>query len=233
MLSWLDTLLLPLHHLVDATAQWLPMPVVIILLTVLVRLALHPLNRAAYRGTLQRQRLAPRLQEVRAAHGKDPERLQRELLDLHRREGVSPAAGCLPSLIQLPVIMVAYRLFAAPTFGGELNALLEHTLAGVPLTAHLATAGSGLPVFLCLLAVSGTLAYLMIRQTRASVVKAPPDTDPRQAEVAAVMQRIMPMMSFGSVLAVAVLPLGTGLYLVTSALWTLGERYAVRRLVTA
>lgn len=232
MLSWLDNLLLPLHHLIDATAQWLPMPVVIVLLTVLVRLALHPLNRAAYRGTLARQKIAPQLQEVRAAHGKDPERLQRELLELHRREGVSPAAGCLPSLIQLPVIMIIYRLFAAPTIAGEPNALLEHTLAGVPLTAHLAGAGAGLPVFAVLLAVSATVAYLTMRQTRSYLVTPPASDDPRQAEVAAMMQRIMPMMSFGSVLAVAILPLGTGLYLVTSALWTLGERYAVRRLVT-
>lgn len=232
MLSWLDSLLLPLHHLIDATAQWLPMPLVIVLLTILVRLALHPLNRAAYRGTLARQRIAPQLQEVRAAHGKDPERLQRELLDLHRREGVSPAAGCLPSLIQLPVIMIVYRLFAAPTIAGEPNALLEHTLAGLPLTAHLVGAGSGTPVFLALLAVSVLVAYLTMRQTRAYLVEPPASDDPRQAEVAATMGRIMPMMSFGSVLAVAVLPLGTGLYLVTSALWTLGERYAVRRLVT-
>lgn len=232
MLSWLDSLLLPLHHLIDATAQWLPMPVVIILLTILVRLALHPLNRAAYRGTLARQRIAPQLQEVRAAHGKDPERLQRELLDLHRREGVSPAAGCLPSLIQLPVIMIVYRLFAAPTIAGEPNALLEHTLAGVPLTAHLAGAGSGTPVFLALLAAAAVVAYLTMRQTRAYLVEPPATDDPRQAQVAATMQRVMPMMSFGTVLAVAVLPLGTGLYLVTSALWTLGERYAVRRLVT-
>lgn len=159
--------------------------------------------------------------------------MQRELLDLHRREGVSPAAGCLPSLIQLPVIMVVYRLFAAPSFGGAPNALLEHTLAGVPLTAHLATAGSGLPVFLGLLAVSVTLAYLTMRQTRAHLVEPTPGGDPRHLEVTAMLQRIMPVLSFGSVLAVAVLPLGTGLYLVTSAWWTLGERYAVRRLVTA
>ncbi|QDO87654.1 hypothetical protein FNH13_04290 [Ornithinimicrobium ciconiae] len=61
MLSFLDPVLLPFHHLIDATAQWLPMPLVIVLLTVLVRLVLHPLNRATYRATLHRQRLAPQL----------------------------------------------------------------------------------------------------------------------------------------------------------------------------
>ncbi|USQ80741.1 YidC/Oxa1 family membrane protein insertase [Ornithinimicrobium faecis] len=232
MLSWLDPLLLPAHHLIDLTAQWLPMPLVIVLLTILVRLALHPLNRATHRASLHRQRIAPQLQQVRAWHGKDPERLQRELLDLHRREGVSPAAGCLPALVQLPVIMIIYRLFSAPQIGGQTNALLHHTLLGVPMTAHLATAGAGLPVFLGLVGLSLVVAYLTMRQTRAHLVTPTPATDSPQAEVARTMNRIMPMMSFGSVFAVAVLPLGTGLYLVTSALWTLGERYAVRRLVT-
>ncbi|WP_114905669.1 YidC/Oxa1 family membrane protein insertase [Ornithinimicrobium murale] len=232
MLSWLDPLLLPAHHLIDLTAQWFPMPLVIVLLTILVRLALHPLNRATHRASLHRQRIAPQLKEVRTQHAKDPERLQRELLELHRREGVSPVAGCLPALVQLPVIMIIYRLFSAPHIAGQVNALLHHSLLGVPLTAHLATAGAGGPVFLGLVALAVVVAYLTMRHTRATLVLPTPETDSPQAQVAQTMGRIMPMMSFGTVLAVAVLPLGTGLYLVTSALWTLGERYAVRRLVT-
>lgn len=231
-MSWFDPSLLPAHHLIDAMAQWLPMPLVIGLLTVLVRLALHPLTRATHRAGLQRQRIAPQLQAVRARHGQDPERLQRELLELHQREGVSPVAGCLPALVQLPVFFVVYRLFAAPEFAGQVNSVLEHTMLGVPMTAHLVTAGAGLPVFLGLLAVSLVVAVLTMRQTRVHLVAPAEGTDPRQAEVAATMNRVMPWMSFGSVLAVAVLPLGTGIYLVTSALWTLGERAAVRRTVT-
>lgn len=231
-MSWLDPFLLPVHHLIDGTAQWLPMPLVIVLLTVLVRLVLHPLNRATYRATLHRQRIAPQLQEVRARHGKDRERLQREMLELHRREGVSPVAGCLPALAQLPIVMVVYRLFSAPQIAGRANSLLHHTLFGVPLTTHLATAGAGLPVFLGLVAVSLVVAYLTMRQTRAYLTVPEPGADPAQAQVAETMNRVAPVLSFGSVLAVAVLPLGTGLYLVTSAVWTLVERYAVRRTVS-
>lgn len=232
MLSWLDPFLLPVHHLIDGASQWLPMPLIIVLLTVVVRLALHPLNRATFRAGLHRQRIAPQLQEVRAKHGKDPERLQRELLELHRREGVSPAAGCLPSLVQLPVIMIVYRLFSTSQIAGQANALLHHSLFGVQLTAHLATAGAGLPIFLGLVAISLVVAYLTMRQTKASMVAPTPGGDTPQAQVAETMSRIVPVLSFGSVLAVVVLPLGTGLYLVTSAVWTLLERYAVRRTVT-
>lgn len=232
MFSWLDSLLLPLHHLLDGAAAWLPMPVVIILLTVLVRLLLHPLNRASYRGTLHRQRLAPLVQEVRARHAKDPERLQRELLELHQREGVSPLAGCLPALAQAPVFMAVYRLCAAPQIAGHANVLLHHTLLGVPMTAHLVSAGAGLPVFLGLITLALVIAFLTMRQTRAYALPPTEGADPRQVEMAQTMNRIIPWMSFGSVAAVVVLPLGTGLYLVTSALWTLCERAVVRRTVT-
>lgn len=231
-MSFLDPILIPVHNLIEAVAQWVPMPLVIVLLTILVRLALHPLNRAAYRGNLHRQRIAPQLQEVRTRHRKDPERLQRELLELHQREGVSPAAGCLPALLQLPVILVVYRLFAAPQFAGQVNSVLQHTVFGVPMTAHLLTVGPGLPVFLGLLTISLVVAYLTMRQTRSYLPEPAAGGDPRQAEIAATISKIMPMMSFGSVFAVAVLPLGTGIYLVTSAIWTLLERAAVRRTVT-
>lgn len=232
MLSWLDPFLLPVHHLIDGASPWLPMPLIIVLLTVVVRLALHPLNRATFRAGLHRQRIAPQLREVRTKHGKDPERLQRELLELHRREGVSPAAGCLPALVQLPVIMIVYRLFAAPQIAGTANALLHHTLMGVPMTAHAATAGAGLPVFLALIALSLLVAYLTMRQTRTQLIAPAEGGDPRQVEIAQTMNKVVPWMSFGSVIAVVVMPLGTGLYLVTSALWTLLERSAVRRTVT-
>lgn len=232
MFSWIDPFLLPLHHLIDATAAWLPMSVVIVLLTVLVRLLMHPLNRATYRATLHRQRIAPMVAQVRSRHGKNPEWLQRELLELHQREGVSPVAGCLPALVQLPVFGLVYRLFAAPQLAGTTNALLHHTLMGVPMTAHAATAGAGLPVFLALIAISLLVAYLTMRQTRAHLVAPAEGGEPRQVEIAQTMNKVVPWMSFGSVIAVVVMPLGTGLYLVTSALWTLLERYAVRRTVT-
>lgn len=231
MFAFIDPLLLPLHHLIGATAQWLPMPVVIVLLTVLVRMALHPLSRATYRATLHRQRLAPLVQQFRDQHGKDPQRLQRETLELHQREGISPAAGCLPSLIQVPVFGVIYRLFSAPLIAGQANVLLHHTLHGVPMTAHVLTTAAGTWVFGMLILLALVIAVLTARQTRAFLPVPSTGAGP-QSEVAATMSRIVPWLSFGSVFAVVVMPLGTGLYLVTSALWTFLERHAVRRMVT-
>lgn len=234
MFAVLDPFLLPVHHLVEGMSEWLPMPLCIVLLTVAVRLVMHPLNRATYRAGLHRRRLSPQIRQLQERHRTDPERLRRELMQLHTREEVSPAAGCLPTLLQLPVFAMAYRLFSAPHLGGQANALLHHTLSGVPLTAHAATAGSGIWVFGLLVAVAFVVGWLTMRQTRAAMVEvaAPAGTDSPQAEVAATVSRLVPLVSFGTVVAVVVLPLGTGLYLAASAVWTYLERALVIRTVT-
>ncbi|WP_101254766.1 YidC/Oxa1 family membrane protein insertase [Streptomyces barkulensis] len=85
----------------------------IVVATVCVRALLHPLARAGARAERARARLAPQTAGLRKRHAADPERLRRVLLELHTREGVSPAAGCLPMLAQLPVFFVMYRLFTA------------------------------------------------------------------------------------------------------------------------
>lgn len=234
MFAFLDPVLLPVHHLIEASAQWLPIPLCIVLLTVLVRSAMHPLNRATYRAGLHRRRLSPQVRELQERHKKNPEKLRTELMELHTREGVSPAAGCLPALLQLPVLGIVYRLFSAPQIAGHANALLHHTFAGVPLTAHLATAGAGVWLFAILIAVALVVAWLIMRQTRDTMAEAQQvvPTDPRQAQVTETMNRILPLMSFGTVAAIAVLPLATGLYLAVSAFWTYCERVLVRRTVT-
>ena len=60
------------------------------------------------------------------------------LMGLYSAEGTSPMAGCLPLLIQAPIVGVIYALFILPTIAGHPNALLEQQLAGVPLGSSLA-----------------------------------------------------------------------------------------------
>lgn len=99
----------------------------IVLCTLLVRLVLHPLARAAVKGERVRARLAPHMAELQRRHGGDPERLRRAMGELQAREGASPLAGCLPMVLQLPVFFAMYHLFTSD------DELLGHTLAGAPL----------------------------------------------------------------------------------------------------
>ncbi len=122
----LAELLQPLFHGASTAAA-------IVLFTALVRLAVHPLSRAAARGQKARTRLQPQIAELRKKHGKSPEKMQKAIMELHAAEKVSPLSGCLPSLLQMPAFFLLYHLFSSGSIGGEPNALLSHDLLGAPL----------------------------------------------------------------------------------------------------
>lgn len=87
----------------------------VIVLTLLVRLALHPLTRRAVRGERDRSRLAPRVAALRQKHAGNVTKFAEESAALHKAEGVSQFAGLGPMLIQAPVFLVLYRVFAHTT----------------------------------------------------------------------------------------------------------------------
>src|SRR2546429_852280 len=108
----------------------------IVVFTMAVRLLLMPLSLRALRGQAAQARLAPQLVALRQRYGNQPERLQREMAALYKREGTSMFAGFAPLLLQWPFLSVMYLLFRSPTVGGTANTLLTHDLLRVPLRAH-------------------------------------------------------------------------------------------------
>ena len=222
-------LLEPLFHASAAAAA-------IILLTALVRLLVHPLSRASARGQKARKALQPKIAELNKKHGKDPERLQKAVLELHAKEQVSPLAGCLPSLIQLPVFFVLFHLFSRPTIGGETNALLEHELLAAPLgkrwTDALGDGGlfgpAGL-VYLVLFALVAVVAWFSYRQTRRTMSTSAPAATASEVPGLGAVTRVMPYLSFFTLVSVAVVPLAAALYIVTSTAWGTAERTLLHR----
>ncbi|MEU0272356.1 membrane protein insertase YidC [Streptomyces sp. NPDC006307] len=203
----LAALLQPLFH-GSATAA------AIVLFTVAVRLALHPLSRAAARGQRARMRLAPRVAELRKKYGRDPERLQRAVMELYAGEKVSPFAGFLPSLLQLPAFFLMYHLFSG---GGGMEG---HALLAAPLGGHWADAladggllGAAGLVYLALFAIVAGLATYTYRRTRREM---------SGSELPGA--RFMPLLGYGTLVSVAVLPLAAGLYVVASTAWGAAER---------
>ncbi|MDH6126613.1 YidC/Oxa1 family membrane protein insertase [Kitasatospora sp. GP82] len=150
------------HDAVAALATVLPTALAIVVFTVCVRLALHPLARAAARGEKARLRLAPQIAELKRKHARDPEKFQAAMAELYRAEKASPFTGCLPMLAQAPFLSVMYRLF---TTRGD---LLHHTAFGVPLGLHVGSAhGPGrLLVFGLLYAALAAVGYLSFRRAR-------------------------------------------------------------------
>nr|AUV64136.1 membrane protein [Streptomyces citricolor]BAV57073.1 hypothetical protein [Streptomyces citricolor] len=214
VLTLLDPAVHLAHDVVSALAGLLPTALAIVVFTVCVRLALHPLARAAARGQKAQARLAPKIAELRRKHAKHPEKLQAELAELYRAEQASPFGGCLPGLAQAPFFSVMYRLFTTP------NDLLHHTVFGVPLGLHVNAAhGPGQQlVFGLLYAALAGVGYLSFRNARRAV------TDPTAPGAA-----LLPYLSFGTVLFATLVPLAAGIYLLTTTTWTVAERAFLHR----
>ncbi|RKT04879.1 YidC/Oxa1 family membrane protein insertase [Streptomyces sp. 3211.6] len=189
----------------------------IVLFTLLVRLALFPLGRAAFRAA-------------------------------------TPGAGCLPMLLQLPVFYLMYRSFSS---GDE---LLGHRLFAAPLGARWSGAleaggvfGPQGLVFLGLFAaIAVVAAWSAVRGRRAAaaapvvapVLPVPPSSvkgaggaaaAPTAGQLAAMRKLggVLPLLSFGTLITAAVVPLAAGLYLLTTTAWSVAERAWLQRRAAA
>jgi len=83
----------------------------IILLTIIIRLILYPLNQKAIKSQKALNDLQPQIKEIQAKYKSDRAKQSTELMALYRQKGINPASGCLPLLIQLPVLFALYRVF--------------------------------------------------------------------------------------------------------------------------
>ncbi len=198
----------------------------IVLFTVAVRAVLVPLSFRAMRGQAVQARLAPELQALRTRYATSPERLQREMTALYKREGTSLFAGITPLLLQWPLLSVVYILFRSAQVAGKPNVLLSHDLLGVPLGMHwLSGAGAaslqGL-VFLGVFAVLAALCWLTARLGR--LMTATAQATAASAPVPGAAGALVRVLPYLTVAFAAFVPLAAGVYLVTSVAWSLGER---------
>jgi YidC/Oxa1 family membrane protein insertase len=227
----------------------------IVAFTMAVRLLLVPLSFRAMRGMDAQAAVAARARELRARHGGQPERLQRELAAMYRAEGAGLLGGCLPLLLQWPFLSVMYLLFRSPRIGGAANSLLRHALFGAPLGSHWLAAAGPLSaqgaVFAGLFALLALVGWLSARLARRSAAAGttpagttpagttPAGTTPagtalagttaaaaQPAGAAGALARLAP---FVTAVVAAFLPLAAGLYLLTTTAWTLAERMLLGR----
>lgn len=82
----------------------------IIILTILIRLLLYPLTASYLRASKKMQAIAPHVSRLKEKHKGDSMRIQQETMKLYKEHGVNPAAGCLPSIAQIPIIWALYTV---------------------------------------------------------------------------------------------------------------------------
>ncbi len=178
----------------------------IILLTFFVKLLFLPLTMKSFESMAAMRRLKPQIDALNEKYGDDREAKGAATMALYKREGVNPAAGCLPSLLQMPVWFALYR---------SLSTNVE--LYRAPFALWWQDLSAPDPYFV-LPVIVGLLMHFQQRLT-------PNTMDPAQAKI---FMYVMPIIFGGFMLF---LPAGLCLYIVTnSTLSILQQRWIYRRL---
>ena len=108
LLGWLVIIL---KFLLDTFYKLIPnYGVAIILVTVLLKVVLFPLTHKSYESTARMQSLQPKMNELREKYKNNPQKLNQEMAAMYKKEGVSPLGGCLPMLLQFPILIAFYSL---------------------------------------------------------------------------------------------------------------------------
>ncbi len=109
----------------------------IVVVTIAIRLALYPLFVTQIRNQRAMQELAPAMNELKAKYGNDKARLSSEQMKLYQERGYNPAMGCLPILLQMPLLLAMYAAFTqAPHLNGETLRQILIPFVPVPVAAN-------------------------------------------------------------------------------------------------
>jgi YidC/Oxa1 family membrane protein insertase len=187
----------------------------IILLTIVVRVALFPLNQKSYKSMKEMQALQPKVAELREKYKKNPQEMNRKMMELYRTHKVNPMGGCLPIAFQMPVFIA---LFQALRYAVELRGaqFLWITDLSEPDRLFTLTVPFNLPINLLPLLVIGAM---VIQQKMTPVAGA-------QNEAQQKMMQYMPII-FGFLFYS--MPSGLTVYFLVSTVLGLVQQYFVQK----
>jgi len=103
--------------------------VAIILFTIVIKALLLPLGLKQQRSMVKQQKVAPQLAELQKKYANDKEKLNKETMELYKANGANPLSGCLPMLLQIPIIIGLFQVVQKP-----IEHMLHVNFAGDPNT---------------------------------------------------------------------------------------------------
>ncbi|MBI4533491.1 MAG: membrane protein insertase YidC [Candidatus Melainabacteria bacterium] len=91
----------------------------IVLLTVLVRILVYPLVASSTRSMQRMAQMQPQLKVIQERYKSDPEMFQKKAMEFYQKNKINPMGGCLPTLVQLPILFALFATFTGPPFGDK------------------------------------------------------------------------------------------------------------------
>ncbi len=123
-----------LYELAKLVGDW---GLAIIIVTLIIRLLLFPIQRKQLKSSFQMQQVQPRMQEIQTLYAGDQIKIQQEMQKLYQETGFNPLAGCLPMLIQMPIFIILFQVLRdkiGQYAGGELSVSFYNILPNLTQT---------------------------------------------------------------------------------------------------
>jgi YidC/Oxa1 family membrane protein insertase len=198
--------------------------VAVIALTIIIKLVLYPLAAKGIKAQKGISALQPKIKEIQEKFKNDKERQSKELLEFYKKEKVNPFSGCLPLVIQLPILIALFRLFLNG-FGAEKFQLLY---SFVPNIENINTIFLGFldlsqpSIWLAL--ITGVAQFFQSKMIAPKTKKA----DKNMPDFSQIMQK--QMIYFLPIFTVFMLwrmPSAIGLYWLTTTVFTIIQQYII------
>lgn len=203
--------------------------IAIIVLTIIIKLAFLSLNKKAIVSQKALQDLQPKIKEIQAKYKDNKEEQAKAMMSFYKENKVSPVSGCLPLLIQLPILIALYQVFLKGFDPARLSALYP----------FVSNPGAINPMFFSLLDLSLPSKILAILaglaqfwQARMMAPKKPLPGAPKASDEYISQAMSKQMMYFLPVFTIFIcwkLPAGLALYWVVTTLFTIIQQYAIMR----
>ncbi len=130
----------------------------IILLTVVLRVVTFPLTQKQLQSTQKMQAIQPEIKKLQAKYKNDKTKLNQAQMDLWKKHNVNPAAGCLPLLVQFPVLIGIFRVLQQPEVMAEKIENFSPLFLGIDMTVLVSELS--IPVMVLAVVLSAATTFL-------------------------------------------------------------------------
>ncbi|HUN67112.1 MAG TPA: membrane protein insertase YidC [Bacteroidota bacterium] len=87
--------------------------IILLIFALIIKIVLYPLTKSSMTSMRKMQKLQPMMEEIKAKYKDDPQKMNQQVMRLYKEYGVNPAGGCLPLLLQLPILYALWAVFSA------------------------------------------------------------------------------------------------------------------------
>lgn len=198
--------------------------IIILIMALMIKIVLMPLTFSSYRSMAKMRVLKPELDEINEKFkDQDPMKKQQAVMDLYREAGVNPLGGCIPQLVQLPILIAMFRFFPASIELRQQSFLWATDLSSYDSILNLPFSipmyGAHVSLFTILMAIS-TFMYSYMNQQLTGTNSQMPQ-----------MKMIIYIMPFFLLFMFNSYPAGLSYYYLVANLITFGQQYAIRAFI--